>query len=461
MILDSSTLPVTAFGSFVNAFGLAVPLVTFAALPRNGLRRAFSLWSASYGLMLAAVLMMGQLEPWAFPAWLVVCCCLSYAASTAAMLHTALAIGERAGSQRPAVMLTLLTLAASLGLLAFGQPFSAATIPLALGNMGAHILVGVRLLQHWETQSLLVRGVAIWTVAAGLWVLAYPPLAAAHLTWLGYIVAGINHAVVGIGVAVILLHENQRRLELQHQQLRAVDRVKTDFIANLSHELRTPLTSIKLAAWMLRNEHGRVGEAGAGALLEDLSQQTDHLIKVVNTLIDFSAQELGKLPVEKHEGELACLVAAEVETFRPRFEARGIDLRHAGCGPVKATFDATRIKQVVENVLENALKFTPAHGTVAVSLQADGTFARLDVEDSGPGIPDDMRSAVFERYFQLEGGTVGKTAGLGIGLALCKSIVEGGHAGRMWAESPPQGGCRMVIELPLNQTAEAVPTPVS
>jgi signal transduction histidine kinase len=459
LFYDSNTLPLTTLGSIVNALGLAIPLAILASVPAGPHRKAFGLWSASYASMLLAVLSMGLLEPLRFPGGLLATCFVAYAASSATMLLASEAIAERDWRKSPTVALTIGPLALATGLSAVGHPFALAAVPLALVNLGVHIQLGVTLLRNRRRRAdLMLPVVGGWTIFAGLWVLAYPPMALAQVSWLGYMVAGVNHAVVGIGVALLLLRESQAKLQEQHQQLLAIDRVKTDFIANLSHELRTPLTVINTGTWMLTAKGSELSGDESQAILGDLSKTTLQLTQLVNSLIDFSASELGKLTCEPCPSDLEEVVRSSCEAHRQLFRAKGVQLEFERPGELQANFDAARLRQVLANLLDNALKFTPPGGTVHVTLASRDGNAVLTVADSGPGIPEPLLGAVFERFYQVNGGKQSKSAGLGLGLAICKSIIEEGHGGQIWAESPHTGGCRIVVDLgpcETHQTFEA------
>jgi signal transduction histidine kinase/ligand-binding sensor domain-containing protein/DNA-binding response OmpR family regulator len=240
-----------------------------------------------------------------------------------------------------------------------------------------------------------------------------------------------------------LVEERTTTIADQAEKLRELDRLKSQLFANVSHELRTPLTLIL----------GPLGDALAGRfgpLNEDLSRQVStaernarRLLALVDQLLDVARLDAGRLRLRLRRGDFGGFVRHRVESFLPLAERRGIDLSlEVPVEPVELWFDAPQLEKVIDNLLGNALKFTPAGGRVEVSLEAppDADRVEVAVRDNGPGIPDDQLERVFERFYQLD-PTAHRWRGAGIGLALARQVAEL-HRGEVSVRSNAgQGAC--------------------
>jgi signal transduction histidine kinase/DNA-binding response OmpR family regulator len=240
--------------------------------------------------------------------------------------------------------------------------------------------------------------------------------------------------------------EEKRRAEA----LAALDRAKTAFFSNVSHELRTPLTLIL----------GPVEDS-----LEDTAepllprqrerQQTVHrnatrLLKLVNTLLDFSRIEAGRAQARYEPIDLAAFTAELASTFRSLVEKAGLSLTvHCPAAAVPVYVDRVMYEKITLNLLSNAFKFT-FEGEIRVSLELDDTRARLVVADTGTGIPEAELPRIFERFHRIEGTRRRSYEGSGIGLALVQELVRL-HGGAIWVESAPGRGSRFTVVFPLGK----------
>lgn len=238
-----------------------------------------------------------------------------------------------------------------------------------------------------------------------------------------------------------LVDERTATIADQAEKLREVDRLKSQLFANVSHELRTPLTLIL----------GPLGDALAGRfgpLDQDLSRQLStaernarRLLGLVDQLLDVARLDAGRLRLRLRRGDFGGFVRYRVESFLPLAERRGIDLSlEVPVEPVVLWFDPPQLEKVIDNLLGNALKFTPAGGRVEVSVDAppDSERVELAVRDNGPGIPADQLERVFERFYQLEPSSH-RWRGAGIGLALARQIAEL-HRGEISARGNADSG---------------------
>ena len=245
----------------------------------------------------------------------------------------------------------------------------------------------------------------------------------------------------------------QRDLARQNERLRELDRLKDEFIALVSHELRTPLTSIRGYTELLLD-----GEAGdlsddQRQFLGVVERNSHRLLHLVGDLLFLAQVEAGKLVLEVGALDLGAVASESVETARPQAEAKGVTLTLA-TGPVPTIAgDRARIAQLLDNLVSNAVKFTPEGGRVDVRVRAHANQAVLEVRDSGIGIPAEEQEFLFERFFRTTTATEQAIQGTGLGLAISKAIVEA-HSGRITVASEEGAGATFRVSLPLHHQAE-------
>jgi PAS domain S-box-containing protein len=237
------------------------------------------------------------------------------------------------------------------------------------------------------------------------------------------------------------LRESQARL-------READRRKDEFLATLAHELRNPLAPIRNALQIMRLTDEAAIQENARGIIERQLQQMIHL---VDDLLDVSRISQGKVELRREHADLAAVVQTAVETSRPLIDAgkHELTLRLPPPGALMVDVDVTRITQVIANLLNNAAKYTPQQGRIEIAAERAKDRACISVRDSGVGIPAEMLPHVFEMFAQIDRTLARAQGGLGIGLALVKSLVEL-HGGSVEAHSEGHGlGSRFVINLPL------------
>jgi PAS domain S-box-containing protein len=243
--------------------------------------------------------------------------------------------------------------------------------------------------------------------------------------------------------ATLLARERDLR-----RQAEEADRLKDEFLATLSHELRTPLTSILGWATLIRG--GDVDEANVSRAIEIIERNARSQARLIDDLLDVSRIITGNLQLDVHPLNLAPLVETANEALRPAADAKGIavetELESEGCLVIG---DSNRLRQVIWNLLINAIKFTPGGGKVGVRLECVDTGVRLTVSDTGEGITPEFLPFVFHRFRQEESSISRKAGGLGLGLAVARHLVEL-HGGNVSADSKGPGrGSTFIVELPL------------
>jgi signal transduction histidine kinase len=233
---------------------------------------------------------------------------------------------------------------------------------------------------------------------------------------------------------------------VQLQRERALARLRAEFVASASHELRTPLAQIRMFAETLRLDRVRTSEERS-RYLEIIDRESRRLGHLVENLLQFSRSGRDTRSLAPQTRDLATLVAEVVESFRPVALGARAQVTTSLAPGLYARVDADALRQILLNVLDNAVKYGPPGQDVAVTLEGVDGGLRLAVEDQGPGIPANERERVFERFHRLARDRSSAVAGTGLGLAVVRELVAG-HGGRCAVESTARGGARVLIELP-------------
>ncbi len=232
------------------------------------------------------------------------------------------------------------------------------------------------------------------------------------------------------------------------ERLQELDRLKNEFFANVSHELRTPLTLI------LTPVEDLLGRAVSNELrpaLLVIRRNAHRLLRLIDDLLDLARLDVGGLRLHVAELDLNDVATRLAEVSRPAAEARGMTLELVvGPGELDVYGDPHRVEIILTNLLGNALKFTPDGGSIAIRVTADGATCRVDVEDSGPGIPPEELDRIFDRFYQVEGSERRRQGGAGIGLSLARKLTEL-HGGRLSVKSSVGVGSTFSVTLPLGR----------
>ncbi|MBI5101446.1 MAG: PAS domain-containing protein [Nitrospirae bacterium] len=263
------------------------------------------------------------------------------------------------------------------------------------------------------------------------------------------------------------LQSLNRELVVRREEADAASSSKTDFLANMSHELRTPLNSILgFSEIMLQGMAGPLTEKQK-EFLTDISTSGNHLLSLITDILDLAKIEAGKLELEPRTFVLRDIIESSLSMFKEKAMKHGIKAGSDIDGTItEITADERKLKQVLVNLLSNAFKFTPDGGSIRVAarkigssevwkdevsalprFRTDGNFIEISVSDTGIGISKDHQKKLFRPFHQIETSLTRKYAGTGLGLSLCRRLVEL-HGGRIWVESEPGKGSRFAFVIP-------------
>jgi two-component system sensor histidine kinase CiaH len=226
----------------------------------------------------------------------------------------------------------------------------------------------------------------------------------------------------------------------------AMDRQRA-FVADASHELRTPLSLIRANAELLQRHPSKAVRTNMPAL-EDIIRETDELGTLVSQMLTLAKADAGTTPFAFTEVALHDLVEDVGKQVRVLADKKGLQLDVRVDGPIRVRGDEVRLRELLLILLDNAIKFTGAAGTVGLTLEADGGKAVVRVSDSGSGIPPEALPHVFDRFYRADKARSRAEGGAGLGLAIAKWIVEG-HRGSIRVNSDPGRGTTFTVELPI------------
>ena len=244
----------------------------------------------------------------------------------------------------------------------------------------------------------------------------------------------------GRGELAVLVHQLNTLLEKNSTHVR----VLRETLDNLAHDLRTPLTRLRGAAELALQDAGDPAEARAA--LADCVNESDRLLHLLEALLDISAAEGGALTLTRDPLDLRVITEQAADLYREVAEEKAIVVTLNQPEPVELVGDPIRLAQAVNNLLDNALKYTPSGGKVELAARVEGGTAVLTVSDNGPGIPAAEREAIFRRLYRGDGSR--SQRGFGVGLSLVRAIVES-HRGTVTADAASGGGARFTVRLPL------------
>lgn len=373
--------------------------------------------------------------------------------------------------RHPLVGYLLIAPLVGLGLLV---PYLERSIVLANNFLGATLLLAVLVLA-----LLWGAGPALCGFVLGLIALDYfyvPPLGYFNLmTWEGFLQL-LPYTICGLVIAVITAQrENARQKALVaeqeahlqtfelaqvNQELEQADQLKDQFLSMASHELKTPLTTIRGQAQITLRRLARQKElspdlTSARAALEKIDEQTGRLNTLVNDLLDLSSIRAGKIPLRLRPCDLREVCREGIEEQRLLTD-RPIELV-VPADPVLLQADSDRLNQVLVNLVGNALKYSPEDSPVQVRVEVrqqsqdeegQKQVAIIAIHDSGPGIPKEQQEHIFEPFYRAPNAEKSRKDGWGLGLAICKDIIER-HGGRIWCESQKGQGSTFSVELPV------------
>lgn len=236
---------------------------------------------------------------------------------------------------------------------------------------------------------------------------------------------------------------------------RRVERMKSDFVANVAHEIRSPMAPMKDAVGLVLDETTGPLNENQKKFLNIVDKNIDRLTRLINDLLDLSKIEAGRLDLKKKLISMEDLISGAVDVLQIYADRKGIQFTTSYDKQLpRFSGDRDRILQVIINLVTNALKFTPKGGTVSVDVKEVGTdpkthALKFTISDTGPGILPEDANIIFDRFKQLE--STEKTNGTGLGLAISKSIIEM-HGGQIWVESEMGSGARFIFTIPVATT---------
>ncbi len=245
------------------------------------------------------------------------------------------------------------------------------------------------------------------------------------------------------------IREKNIALERANEELKKLDQLKSEFIASVSHEFRTPLNSIRESIALISDGAVKMGEKQGDRVFEIAKNNVNRLALLIDDLLDFSKLEAGRMRMDKQPHDLLSIIQEVADSMRGLAEKKGVQLV---CQPDSGRpfihADKSRLVQVLMNLVDNAIKFTPPGGSITLRMAVKDLQIKVAVEDTGVGIPSEHLVKIFDKFEQLRHHHPGtEIRGTGLGLAISKQIVEL-HGGRIWAESEVGKGSRFVFTLP-------------
>jgi two-component system sensor histidine kinase KdpD len=244
--------------------------------------------------------------------------------------------------------------------------------------------------------------------------------------------------------------------EAEQAQVRAeTERLRNSLLSSVSHDLRTPLASITGAASTLLEGESRLDAGTRRDLLEALHEEADRLNRLVQNLLEMTRLESGALQLHTEWHSVEEVVGAALGRFGKALARRPVTTRVPADLPL-VPMDDVLIEQVLINLVDNVLKYTPAESPVEVSAEDTGTAVLVEVADRGPGLPPGEERRIFEKFHRAE--ATRSVRGAGLGLAICQGIVRA-HGGRIWAENRPGGGIAIRFTLPLKEAPPVLSEP--
>ena len=250
------------------------------------------------------------------------------------------------------------------------------------------------------------------------------------------------HHTVGKSLGTLLILQDVTYIRDQ-------DRARTNLVATLSHELRTPLTSLALSAELMNRAISPESNPKAAELLQVILEECSRMRQLTDNLLNLARGETPAIAVQQKRLDLARLASDVTRRFALQAREKQVEIEeHIGSVP-EIIGDPVKLSWVISNLVGNALRYTPSGGTIRIAASGTDRATRLEVTDSGPGIPADMKDYIFERFVQY--GSDGHEKGsAGLGLSIVKEIVEA-HGGRIFVESANSHGARFIVEIPAAQ----------
>ncbi len=245
------------------------------------------------------------------------------------------------------------------------------------------------------------------------------------------------------------LDQYQKKIEEQIIQLKKLDKIKSNFLNITSHELRTPISAIKgYIQMILKQKLGEINEEQKKSL-EVVLRNANRLDHLIQDILDISRLDSGRMRFIPEQANIKTIVEEIVETLQSSADSKHIKINTMVEEPIPdLTIDQERIKQVIINLLNNAIKFSPDNSSINVNVRKEQDDILFEMQDFGRGIPDDQQNNIFDAFYQVKSNEDKKLGGVGLGLAISRGIILA-HGGRIWVESTLDKGSKFTFSLPI------------
>ena len=273
-----------------------------------------------------------------------------------------------------------------------------------------------------------------------------------QIKWVMQTVSPIHYEGRGAILGNIMDITERKYLERKVIEYEELSKMKSDLLATVSHELRTPLATIKGYSTMILDYFTRLGTEETKDYIKSIDNSTDRLAKLVDNLLDTSRMDAGLLKLEKSPTSMGRLIQGVVVEASIRANHHHIVTALDKKLP-RVNIDPKRIRQVLDNLIDNAIKYSPQGTEILISAKKTGRELLISVTDQGPGIPADELTNIFDRMYRIEQRLYSGADGIGLGLYICQRLVEA-HGGRIWAESTLGKGSTIQVYTAYNRHDE-------
>jgi PAS domain S-box-containing protein len=277
---------------------------------------------------------------------------------------------------------------------------------------------------------------------------------AGQIKWVMQTVSAIRYQSREAILGNLMDITERKYLERKVIEYEELSKLKSNLLATVSHELRTPLATIKGYSTMILDYFHKLSSDEKKDYLKSIDHSTDRLAKLVDNLLDTSRMEAGLLKLQKAPSSISKLIQEVSAEACVRANKHNISIMLGKRLP-EVNIDAKRIRQVLDNLIDNAIKYSPPRTEILISARQAGWELVISVADQGPGIPTDELTKVFDRMYRIEQRLTPGVDGIGLGLSICRRLVEA-HGGRIWAESENGKGSTFRFTLPIATMSKQV-----
>ena len=245
------------------------------------------------------------------------------------------------------------------------------------------------------------------------------------------------------------LEKSEKLTKKQLRELKKLDGMKSEFLSVVSHELRTPLTPIQAYLDLLQSgEYGELNYEQTGAL-DTCMESSNRLKSMIDNLVEITRLESRKVGVSTGRVDLTKLIDQVLKEIKPNVDEKNIRVSYKkNIPPSVVRGDKEKLRAVIDNLVGNAIKFTPDGGRVLINLKESKRSVHFSVKDSGVGIPEEHQGRIFDKFYQVDTSASREFGGMGLGLAICKEIIDL-HGGRIWVKSEPAKGSEFHFNIPV------------